>query len=48
VFDVKAGEMSRKNVVLESSIGVDLKYHTDREIGSFMQQMVSAYPGKAR
>ena len=46
--EVKAGEMTRKNVVLESSIGVELKYHVDRNIGMFMQQLVNAYPGKAR
>ena len=46
--EVKAGEMSRKTVVLESSIGVELKYHTDRQIGTFMQQLVTNYPGKAR
>ena len=46
--EVKAGEMSRKNIVLESSIGVELKYHTDRQIGTFMQQLVTNYPGKAR
>jgi len=45
--DVKAGEMIRKNVVLESSI-VELKYHNDRTIGTFMQQLVTAYPGKSR
>ena len=46
--EVKAGEMSRKNVVLESSIGVELKYHNDRTIGTFLQQLVTTYPEKSR
>jgi hypothetical protein len=45
---VKAGELTRKNIVLDSSIGVELKYHTDRQIGTFLQQLVTTYTGKAR
>ena len=46
--EVKSGEMTRKNVVLDSSIGTELKYHTDRQIGTFLQQLTAAYTGKAR
>ena len=46
--EVKSGELTRKNIVLDSSIGVELKYHTDRQIGTFLQQLVTTYSGKAR
>lgn len=45
---VKQGGMVRKNIVMDSVHGEEMKYHTGSQIGMLLNQLTSNYPDKAR
>lgn len=47
-INLKPGEMSRQNVVLDALREGQLKYHTPDQIGSLMSTLPITYAGKAR